>query len=234
MRVNKKFAGATAGVAVIVALAFFAACATGGGVPVVMGPIAPTDINPVVFDNFNHNFSSPLNGHNGQWGDNAIMGTGLGYWFGGVSSESMVLAEPFHGVTHRVATFGLAAAANSWGRAFQNTHGTPTPLGAPAAIGVRFIAREDNETFVGVTWAVYIHAGRGAGGPSASLYFSISEVGEWQEFFVEFPAGFQGDWITGYDVWMRTFPPAAMTPASAAAMSVAQMVFVYADAADAE
>jgi len=210
---------------IVTALAFLASCGTGA----VARPtiIPPTDINPVVFDNFNHNFSSPLNGNNGQWGNNDINTNGLGYWFGGVSSESMVLAEPFHGVFHRVATFGLGAAANSWGRTFQTRDGIPAPLAAPAAIGIRFMAREDNATFVDVNWGVFVHAGRGVGGPSAGMYFQITEYGEWQEFFLEFPSGFRGEWITGYDFWMRTFPARALQGDAASAMSIAQMEFVY-------
>ncbi|MCL2599597.1 MAG: hypothetical protein FWD88_00235 [Treponema sp.] len=231
---RKTFAKTVGCAAVLVlAVAFFVACGTGGGAAARPTIIPPTDIDPAVFDNFNHGFSSPLNGHNGQWGNNDIHTNGLGYWFGGVSSESMVLAEPFHGVHNRIATFGLGAAANSWGRIFQTRDGIPAPLGAPNAIGIRFMAREDNATFVDVTWAIFVHAGRGAGGPSAGMYFQLTEYAEWQEFFLEFPADFRSEWITGYDVWMRTFPPRALQGDAASAMSIAQIVFVYPEAAPA-
>jgi len=215
---------------VFVVVLAFGACGTG---PAAARPtiIPPTYMNPSMFDDFNHGFSSPLNGHNGQWGDNIVHLDGLGYWFGGVSSESMVLSEPFHGVGVRVATFGLASSANSWGRTFQSREGIPAPVGAPAAVGVRFRAREDNATFVDARWALFIHAGRGAGGPSASLEFQITEAAEWQEFAIYFPEGFRSEWITGYDFWMRDpFPATALTPAAASAMSITQMRFIYPEA----
>jgi len=216
--------------ALVTVLVFFAACGTGQRAAPRPTIIPPTDINPVMFDDFNHAIASPLNGHNGQWGNDMIHLNGLGYWFGGVSSESMVLLEPYHGVHVRVATFGLAASANSWGRIFQNREGIPAPLGAPAAIGVRFMAREASEHFVGAYWALYVRAGRGAGGPPAGLLFQITEQNEWQEFTLYFPPDFRSDWITAYDFWMRDpFPASAMLPAAAAAMSVSQMRFVYAE-----
>jgi len=216
-------------------LAFFAACATNGERPLpVLEPIAPTVMNLAVFDDFNHGFASPLNGHNGTWGNNLIAANGLGYWFGGVSSESMVLYDlpptgqpaPFN---HRVSTFGLASSANGWGRTFRNTDGAPTPLSAPDAVGVRFWAHEVGVAFVGATWALYIRAGQGEGDPVASLEFQVTAINQWQEFFVEFPESFRGEWITGYDFWMREFPPAATGPGASASMSIAQMVFVYQD-----
>jgi len=218
----------------VAALILFVACATEGDrPPPVLEPIAPTVMNPVVFDDFNHGFASPLNGHNGIWGNDLIAANRLGYWFGGVSSESMVLYDlppggqpaPFN---NRVSTFGLTSTANGWGRIFQNRDGTPTPLGAPDAIGVRFWAHEIGVVFVGATWAVYIRSGREGEETIASLEFQITEPNQWQEFFVEFPEGFRSDWITGYDFWMRAFTPAAeRSPTASSGMSVAQMMFVY-------
>ena len=218
----------------ILALALLGACTTNGGRPVparILEPIPPADLNPAVFDDFDHGFASPLNGHNGTWGNNLINDTGLGYWFGGVSSESMVLYDgppagqppPFN---HRIATFGLASPENGWGRTFRNRDGVPTPLGAPDAIGVRFWAHEVGVAFLGSTWALYIHSDRG---PSASLEFRIATINQWQEFIVEFPEGFGSEWITGYDFWMRDFTPAATGPGASAGMSVARMMFVYPD-----
>jgi len=219
----------------VMVLAFFAACATTGDHPAparILEPIPPADLNPAVFDDFNHGFASPLNGHNGTWGNNIINDTGLGYWFGGVSSESMVLYDgppagqppPFN---NRVATFGLASSENGWGRSFQNRDGTPTPLGAPDAIGVRFWAHEVGVAFLGSAWALYIHAGQGEEHISASVEFRITAINQWQEFFLEFPEGFGSEWITGYDFWMRDFLPAATGPGASASMSIAQMMFVY-------
>ena len=224
--------------AAVLAAALLAGCATDRDQrtpPVAREPIAPTDLNPATFDDFDVGFASPLNGHNGIWGNNLVNDGGLGFWYGGESSESMVFYDlppagqpaPFN---NRVSTFGLASVENSWGRVFRNAEGTPTPLGAPDAIGVSFWAHEIGVAFLNATWVVYVRGGVGDGETVASLEFQITAPNQWQEFFVEFPEGFRSDWITGYDFWMRAFTPAVeRSPTASSGMSIAQMMFVYPD-----
>ena len=203
------------------------------GVPVLV-TVTPDSAE---FDHFNHGFPSPLNPPSvggAPWGNEAIGASGLGYWFGGVSSESMILLDGMYPNHIYVATFGLASPANSWGRVFQTLQGNPAPRAAPAATGVRFWAMEQRDPalgavttpspFQGATWLFMVNA---QGSPDAAMYFQITETNVWQEFTLRFPPGFNSNRVISYSFWMRAPFPDAVTPATAARMFVSRMDFVF-------